>query len=208
MDFSNINFNQLGSGLSGLFGGLFGNAGQPYEDYQKELNKYYGQAVGYQNPFFRAGRAAIPDFQYWLQGMKNPTDFINKTMSQYQESPWAKYEQDQAMRAGQNQGAASGLTGSTPLAQFMQQNAQNISSQDMQNWLANVLGVNTQYGQGQQNLMTTGQNAANALTGLAGQYGQALSGALGKQTAAEQNNRSNLWGGLFQTGAALAPLFF
>ena len=95
-------------------------------------------------------------------------------MGQYQQSPWARYQQQQAMRMANNMGSATGLTGSTPLQLQAQQNAANISSQDMNNWLQNVLGINTQYGQGQQNLMAGGQGAANALTSLYGDMGERM----------------------------------
>jgi len=57
------------------------------------------------------------------------------------------------MRAANNIGSATGMTGSTPMMQQAQQNAQNISSGDMQNWLSQVLGINNQYGQGEAGLM-------------------------------------------------------
>ena len=92
--------------------------------------------------------------------------------------------------------SASGLSGSTPLAQQLQQNAGNISSQDMNQWLQNVLGVNTQYGAGQYALMGQGANAANALLQMLTQYGELMGqGAYGKE-AGRQQDRSNTIGGL------------
>ena len=110
---------QMGSqaqgGLGQLFGGLFGNSGAPFSDAMKQFQNYYGQAQGYQNPFYQAGTGAIPQYQEWLQGMQNPSGFINNLMSKYQESPFAKFQQQQGVRTAQNMGSASGLTGSTPL---------------------------------------------------------------------------------------------
>jgi hypothetical protein len=192
---------QYGQNMPGLFYGLFGNAGEPYEAAGEAIDKYYPQAQQYQNPFYQAGAGAIPQYQDWLKTMQNPTDFINKTMNQYQESPYAHYQQQQAIRAGENAGSASGLTGSTPLTQFMQQNAQDISSKDMNQWLQNVLGVNTQYGQGVNNLMTGGQNAANALTNLASDYMTNKGTLAYGQSQAEQGQKY----ALFQS---LAKLLF
>lgn len=186
-----------GGGLSTLFSGLFGDSGRPFEDAMKQYQQWANKAQNVQNPYLNAGSGAIPQFQEWLQGQKDPSGFINNLMGKYQESPWAKYQQDQAMRAAQNQGAASGLTGSTPLLQFAQQNAHDISSQDMNNWLQNVLGINTQYGAGQQNLIHGGQNAANSLTGMYGDMGRQMAEAAYGKRAGQQQDRNNIWGGAF-----------
>lgn len=160
--------NMFQNGATGLFGGMFGNSGGPYDDAMKQYQQWMNRAQGMQNPFIQAGTGAIGNYQKWLQGMQDPTKFMNNMMGQYQESPWAKFQQQQGMRAANNMGSASGLSGSSPLMQQAQQNAQNISSGDMNNWLQNVLGVNTQYGAGEQNLMNMGQNATNSLMGMYG----------------------------------------
>lgn len=202
-----FNPNDLASGLGGITSGLFGDSGQPYEDYENELKKYYEEAQNWQSPYYNAGKNAIPQYQDWLNGQKDPAQFINGLMGKYQESPWAQYQQDQSIRAGQNAGSANGLAGSSALAKFLQENAAGISSKDMQNWLARVLGINTQYGEGVGNLMHGGQQSANALSGLASNLGQNFAEASMGKTARENQDRNNLWGGIFQTGASLAPLF-
>jgi hypothetical protein len=191
--------NTVGS-LQGIFGGLFGNGGEPYERAEKELNDFYNRGKNAQNPFYNAGTGAIGQYQDWLGGQKDPSAFINNLMGKYQQSPWAKYQQDQAMRAATNaastgQGIQGGI-GSTPFAQFNAQQAAGISSQDMQNWLAQVLGINTNYGQGQQNLMTGGQNAANQITGLNKDFGEDIAKMQYGKYDAENKQNSGLWGGL------------
>lgn len=174
---------------------MFGSS-NPYSSAMDQFSQFTNKAESAQNPFLQAGQNAIPGYQNWLNTMQDPSAFINNLMGGYQESPWAQYEQQQAMRAGTNAASASGLSGSTPMALQMQQNASNISSQDMNQWLQNVLGINTQYGSGLNNLMGIGQNSANALTGfygnMANDMGQA---AYGKQ-AYNNNGMSNLFGSL------------
>jgi hypothetical protein len=186
----------MANGLAQLFGGAFGNSSGPYDQAQDAYSKYFDQGTAAQQPYAQAGQKAIGSYQDWLQGQKDPSGFINNIMGQYQESPWAKYSQQQGIRAAQNAGSASGLSGSTPLTQFAEQQAQGISSQDMQNWLGNVLGINTQYGQGQQNLINGGQNSANALSQMygqgAGDYGKL---AYGSQ-AGQNQDQNNIFGGL------------
>jgi hypothetical protein len=186
-----------GAGLGQLFSGLFGNSGAPYQAAEKELNDFYNRASGVQNPFYNWGKEGMPKMNDWLGGMKDPSGFINNLMGKYQESPWAKYQQDQSARRFGNEGAASGMSGSTPLAQFQQQNMHDISSQDMNQWLQNVLGVNTQYGQGLNNQIGVGQNAANSLTDINKDFGKSIAQMQYGNKAGQQQDRNSIWGALF-----------
>lgn len=187
---------QFLGGLGGLFGGMFGNSDKPYDKAMEQYQQWANKAQGTQQPFLDAGTGAIGDYQKWLQGQQDPSKFINDQMGNYQESPWAKNLQQQSMNAGQNAASASGLMGSTPLMQQLQQNAGSISSQDQNQWLQNVLGINTQYGQGQNNLMQGGQNAANSLTNMYNQMGNNMGQAAYGKEAGKNQDRNNMFGGL------------
>jgi hypothetical protein len=182
--------------LANIIYGLFGNAGSPYSDASGELSKYLPEAKKYQEPFYNAGANAVPQYQDWLKGMSNPSGFINNLMGGYQESPYAKYLQDQSMRAGQNAASASGLIGSTPFLQQSQQNSANIASGDMNQWLQNVLGINTQYGSGLGGLIQGGQGSANSLTSLLSDYMNSQAGLAYGKGAAEQGQMGGLFSGL------------
>jgi hypothetical protein len=185
-----------GGGLSQFFSGLFGNSDEPFKDAAKELEKYLSQAKEYQNPFYNAGVGGIGKYQDWLKSQENPSEFINNLMGKYQESPWARYQQNQNNRAATNFGSENGLIGSTPLLLQQQQNAQNLSSQDMQGWLQNVLGINNNVGQGYGNLINTGANSANALTNLLSNYGENFAGLKYGQTTGKNQDRNDIFGGL------------
>jgi hypothetical protein len=190
-------FGQLGEGLFG----------HPEKAYDKSMNEYqkwanYGQQVN--TPYLMAGNNAIPAYQNWLNTQQNPSEFINNLMGGYQASPYSQNLQKEAMRAGTNFGSANGLTGSSALAQQMQQNAGNISSQDMNQWLQNVLGINAQYGQGQQNLMNTGQNATNALTNMYENMGNKMGEQAYNKEASKQNN---FWNGIGGIGNIIGSFF-
>lgn len=188
--------NLFGSGLGSMLGGLFGHSDRPYDKAMEEYSKYSALARQQQQPFVNAGREAIPRYQEWLQGQEDPTAFINNLMGDYQESPYANYLQQQSMRSGQNAASASGLSGSTPLFQQLQQNSNNISSADMGQWLQNVLGINNQYGQGQQNLITGGQGAANNLSDLYSNLGSQLGEQAYNREGSKQNSFWNTLGGI------------
>jgi hypothetical protein len=188
----------LAGGLGQIFGGLFGDSGEPYQDAMDQYQQYLGQGQMFQSPFYWSGVGAIPEYQEWANSMKDPSDFINKIMGKYQESPWARYQQKEGIRAGNAFGSASGLTGSTPLLKQVQQNAENISSKDMGDYLQRVLGVNTQYGGAKGNLMRGGQESANAITQMLQRFGELMGeGAYGKRTE-ENQDRSNIFGGILK----------
>lgn len=191
---------QYGKGFSGglnqFLGGMFGNTGKPYEKAMGEWDKYLGQGINTQNPFYGAGVGAIPKYQNWADSMKDPSGFINNLMGQYQESPWAKYQQKQATRAATNFGSGTGLTGSTPLMQQAQENAANISSGDMKDWLSKVLGINTEYGAAEKGLMGQGQESANAITEMLKHFGDLMGEGAWNKERGKQIDNSNLWSGL------------
>lgn len=200
-----MDWNNFAQGAGSFFGGLFSNSDAPYDAAMNQYREWGQKAQDVQNPYMQAGQQAIPQYQQWLQGQQNPSGFINNLMGQYQESPYAHYMQQQSIRAGQNAASASGLIGSTPFAQALQQNASNISSQDMNQWLQNVLGINTQYGQGQQNLIGTGQNSANALTNMYGNMGNNMASAMYNKENSRNNNQSNMFSGIAQMGVSALP---
>lgn len=185
----------MGAGAGQFLQGLFGNSGAPYEDYGHEYQKYANQGKEYQNPFFQAGQRGMGNYEGWLEGQKDPSGFINNLMGGYQQSPWAKFQMSQGQNAANNAASASGLMGSTPFMQASQDYARNISSQDQNQWLQNVLGVNTQYGQGQQNLMNTGQTAANSLSQIQELLGQNMGAAAYGKTMGENKDRGNMISG-------------
>jgi len=193
----------LGSSVGGLFGGLFGDSGAPYDAAMQQYQQWANKAEGTQQPYLQAGQGAIGDYQKWLRGQQNPGQFINGLMGQYQQSPYNNYLQQQAQNAGMNAASASGMMGSTPMMQQMQQNSANIGQQGINDWLQSVLGINTQYGQGQHNLMQGGQNAANSLTNMYNQMGQNMAeAAYGKE-----QDFWNTLGGTIGTIGQIAPFF-
>lgn len=189
---SSYSLGALISGLGNLFGG--DDPSQAYQAAQDQANKYYGMATNTQQPFYNAGTGAIPQYQQYLQQMSNPTGFINNIMSQYQESPWAKFQQQEAQRANNNMASAAGLIGSTPWQRAGEDYARNISSQDQNQFLQNVLGVNTSYGSGLNNLLNYGANAGNILSQLYGQQANTNANMAYGGAAADQNQNQSMWG--------------
>lgn len=190
-----FNSGQFQSGLGGFLGGLFGHSNAPYDAAMQQYQQYANQAQGAQQPYLNAGNQAIGSYQDWLNSQKNPSQYINSLMSDYQQSPYNTYLQQQSQNAANNAASASGLMGSTPYLLQSQQNAANIGQQGLNDWLRNVLGINTQYGQGQQNLMMGGQQSANELTNMYNQLGQEMGQAAYGSSAGKQHDLWNTIGG-------------
>lgn len=180
---------------SNLLYGMFGDAGAPYRKAEGTLDQYAPEAKGYEQPFYNAGTQAIPQYQDWLKTQQDPSGFINHLMGQYQQSPYMQFMQQQSQRAGTNAASANGLTGSTPFALQMQQNAGNIAQGGMNDWLQHVLGINTQYGAGTGNLMNSGRESANSLADLTSGFASSKAGLdFGNEYAKEQQKGSMLSG--------------
>jgi hypothetical protein len=184
-------------GLGNFLGGLFTDSSKPYDKAREQYMQYMGQGMAQQQPYQQAGIQAIGDYQNWLQSQQDPTKYINALMGGYQESPYAQNLQRQSMLAGQNMASASGLMGSSPLLQQMQQNAGNITSADQNQWLQNLLGISRQYGQGEQSLMQGGQSSANALAQMYAQMaGQMGDNAYSRERAKQKQLSETIGGGL------------
>jgi len=187
---------QGAQGLGSILSGLFGNSGAPYEAAGKAFLPYFQQSTGFQNPFYQAGAGAIPQYQNWLNTQANPSGFINHLMRQYQQSPYAKFLNEQGQRALTNQASAEGLIGSSPYQQAGIDYSQKIASQDMQNWLGNVLGINTQYGAGLGGLIGGGQGSANNLSNLYQDAARFMGGMSYGQEAGQLQDRNSIWSGI------------
>lgn len=192
----NTSTGTLAASMPSFLQGFFGNSGRPYEKAGQEYQKYFNQAPSYQEPYNEAGQIALPQYQQWLQGQKDPSGFINNLMSKYQQSPWAKFATDQGMRANTNSASASGLIGSTPYQQAGEQYAHDISSQDMQQWLQSVLGINTQYGAGQHDLVQGGQHASDIISQLFQNEAQTMGQSKYGEEAGKQSDQNSIWAGI------------
>lgn len=158
----------------GILGDIFG--GDPMQNSRRKYAKDLEKAGEYGKPFYEAGMEAIPQYQEWLNTMQNPQEYVNSLMGGYSQSPYATYMQGMARNQATNMGSATGMAGSSALEREMQQNASNIASGDLQNYLGNIFGVNQMYGQGLGNQMGMGSNMANSLMSLFGGGAENIAG--------------------------------
>ena len=162
----------MGDTISNFLGG---GAPSGYEDMQKALQQGIGQAgaasrqaIGYLQPYEQLGFGALNKYMSGLSQMEDPAAYYRNIMSGYSESPMAKYQEQAGMKALTNQSAAAGMLGSGALRSSILRESQGISSQDMQSYLNNIMGVQGRYlsgmgGLGQMGFQAAGGQAQAAL---------------------------------------------
>lgn len=182
-----------------------------------DINKGYNEAQQYLNPYITGGTNAYNTLntdtnnmgnnlnQYshagdWMYSHINesPTDYYNRIMGGYTESPEAKYAQQKAFDASTRGASASGLLGSGAQLKALQENANAISQGDRQQYYGNVMNANqaqmgaltnlqqqqAQYRQMQQYLASLGYGAATGMGQNAINRGTAQS-QIGRQTVGD-----------------------
>lgn len=178
-----------------IFGGLFGDSGAGYNEAAKHMEEYMRKAMENYQPFLGAGQAAIPQYQDWMSQFKDPVKFLENTLSKYQMSPGAMNQMQQAQRAATNAASASGLSGSTAHMREAGNIASQATSNDMQQYLKNILGIGGQYGEGLNTLMRGGLGAAGGMGNLYQNMGNQISDWRGSGAASGQNDMNKLFSG-------------
>lgn len=138
----------MGGVIDTLFGG---GKEQAYGDLQNYIKQGMGQRTDYEN---RAEKALAPymgdprlqtQYENAIASGADPQALYNKFLGGYQESPFAKIQQQRGMQAIQQAGAASGMHGSGQELMDLQKNAQDISAADMNDYLSRILGIRSDY---------------------------------------------------------------
>jgi hypothetical protein len=132
-------------------------------------------------------------------------------MDNYQMSPMARYHMAQGMNAGENAAAASGMIGSNANQRGLMNMANDISSQDQQQYFNNMMGLMS----GAQNsfnpAMQNGYNASNQLSNNYMNTGSEIGNAHQNQGMAraygDQSRSSGIGNFLGSAGQALSSFF-
>lgn len=172
-------------------------------------NQYLSQIPGMERkelgPFIEPGKTAGPILsEQFGQMAQDPTSIINAIMGQYQPSQGYQFEKGELQRALSNTAAAGGMRG-TPFEQEQQGKlVQGLLSQDMQDWLRNVLGVQQAGLAGEQGLFGTGAGVAQGMASdLANVLGQQAQYAFQGNQARQQRGSDLLSGVLGLAGNVL-----
>lgn len=141
----------LFSGISNfLSGGARDEAAAGYDEANRMIQPYRkGGLADYQayRDYVNQNQQTLAPYQgaganQWAILNQSAPDYYNQIMQGYAESPQARYEREQALRASNAGGAASGMLGSGAQLKALQENAADVSARDQQRYFGNVLGAN------------------------------------------------------------------
>ena len=184
---------------------FFKGGSNPADAAMPYLNQIPGQTQPYQQPWFEAGRSAIPKLQGQYDSLTNdPGSKMNDIGKSFQQSPGFQFALQQALQGGNHAAAAGGMAGSPQHEQQNMQLATDLGNQDYHNWMNNALGLYGADLQGQQGLSQQGQQSGQSIADMIAQT-LAQQGNLAFQGSRQQNqNKNDLWGNIFKgAGAAL-----
>ena len=175
-----------------------GGGSNPFDDTGRIIKRFEPNIM----PFVRNGIAGSNDFRQAIENIlgKGPVGFENSIMGQYQQSPYAKYQVNQATDAANRAAAAGGYLGTPQEQQALASNVQNIVSRDENQFFHNAVQP---YEFGTQ---AAGQLAGQGLraTQQLWQYLQAL--ANNQVASRSWNNQNHGAGGIFNALGGLTGL--
>lgn len=200
--------------LGSLFGGnAYDTVAKGYEQIPAELQQYLQQALGYLSPYQQAGTSALGEYSNKISQMNDPVGFYNKIMDTYSTSPALKFQQQQGLEALKNNAAATGYTGSGQQLKDVMGYSQGLAQQGQQDYLNNVLGINTQALGGLSNISGMGEQAGSQMGDWTQQTGENIAAMMSQIAQAKgqaQSSKSSGWGNLLGLGldaAGYAGLF-
>ena len=143
-----------------------------HDDPSKAANNYLNQipGVGHKNydPFVNEGKTAGGILQGEYGKQLDPTTFMDQIMQHYNQSAGAKYKTDLLGRGIGSTAAAGGIAGTPEHQREYGQMASDISSEDMQKYFDNTMGIYNNGIKGEQDVYGHGFDATKELTDLLG----------------------------------------
>ena len=180
-------FDAVGDFVGDLFGHGGGGsnpaeAGTPYYNQAKEaIGEGYNKYIGQGDEAYKV----LSDI--FKQYTSNPEEVINKIMGNYKPSEGYQYKLNQGLNTARNAAAAGGYVGNPDDIGHQVDIEGRLMSDDMQQWLNNVLGIKNQGIAGQGEFYNKGYQASTGkASDLANIFGteatNAISGAREQKT--------------------------
>jgi hypothetical protein len=201
--------------FSGGQGAAAGDVGKGYANAGQYMQPFYNGGVNDWNQYNQAlqnqgntlNQYGNPMDWAWRNASLSPDQFYNNAMSGYQMSPQAKYAMNAMTNSTDHAASASGMLGSGAYGRELNQNANQISQNDMQQYFDN-------YMRSYQGQMGAGQNYQNQMNNyMSGLFGGANMGynagnqmgnyAIGQGMANAQGDEANAkdWNNAIAAGA-------
>jgi hypothetical protein len=171
---------------------------------------YLNQIPQYFNSYFNAGQKALPQLLGTYSSMATPggaTNNYNQLASSFTASPGYQYNVDQATQGANAAAAAGGQAGSPAEQQALAGQISGISAQDFNNYMAQVMGLQSQGLQGLSGINQMGYEAGSDLSrNLQSQAMLAYKGQAG-QNQYNANESKNMWDTLGSMAGGFAGYF-
>lgn len=165
------------------------------------LDKVPDMLRGYLGPYVNRGNQAGEAYSGLVNPMaSDPTGYLEKLMRGYQPSQGFNLKNQAGLRSAANTAAAGGMRGSAMDQETQAKITQGLMSEDMQEWLRNVMGIqNTGLG-GLHNLNQMGFEGARDLSEGMGNYYNTQAGRSMHNDAQMQQFLEALMGGALSAG--------
>lgn len=172
---------------------IFGKKQNPQNEANQYLNQIPGTAHQGYDPYVNAGLEAGGKTKAEYEKMfSDPTAFMDAIMKNYKTSEGYGVQKDLLTKQLGNTAAMGGVAG-TPLDQLNQgSQVQDLLSKDMQQYLANALGINKTGLEGEENIAGRGFDASKALTDIL-TNNMTQQGGLAFNNAQQNNSSRNDW---------------
>jgi|SRR6185503_1525925 len=175
-----------------------------YDKAQKQLEQFYNQSLGFQQPYNQAGQGQIGNLQSYIDRLMHPEQLQDEWSKNYKESDAAKMNEAMAQQHGLNAASSMGLMGSEPALNAIQSGTAGIVAEDRQKYLDDLMQKYMQGAGISQGMFNTGAGAAGQMGNNAMTMGQnSAMNAFGKQNAG-----GDMFGKLLGTGAGLIGSWF
>lgn len=153
------------------------------------------------SPYLEYGRNALPQYQGMIDEMKDTPAFLDKLIGTYQPSLGYQKRLDEGNRAITQAMNAGGMYGSGDFFKALQEHGQGVADQDIQQYLANILGIRGNAMNAIGGLANQGFNAASNIGNIAANTGAGLAqdqtnygNAMANSKIASSNMLTNLLG--------------
>lgn len=184
--------------LSSVKNMFFG--GSPSKQANRYLDQIPGQMQPYYQPYMDAGKGSLETLQNQYGDLiGDPGKKYADLGAGYKESPGYQYKLQQALGAQANAQARGGMLGTPQDQTYAMQTANDIASQDFNDYMEKVLGL---YGTGLKGNEGIEQQGYEANTN----YGNMLGSITGQKARnsyderiAKNKARAKMWGDVFKT---------
>jgi hypothetical protein len=134
-----------------------------YQGAQGQLDKYYNQGQGFQQPYNQNGINQGKTLTDAIQQLMNPSGLRDQWEKNYTTSDAAKNTMNMAQNQGLDAASSMGLLGSSPALQAIQAGTAGIAAEDKQNYLKQMMDMYTKGVDTSGGMYNTGANAAGQM---------------------------------------------